>query len=96
MHFRANARLLFCANIRLLFAYNVAMFSTPGTGLYPFVVRCKRCSENIPAPVETLPASWIAAKCPLCGELRAYLSSEIFQGRLSWKLLRTADGRVLR
>jgi hypothetical protein len=75
-----------------------SMFVPPRGDLYPFVVRCKRCSENIPAPVETLPASWIKARCVLCGELRAYLPDEIFQGRISWKLLRkpvrTADGRV--
>jgi hypothetical protein len=28
------------------------------------VIRCKGCGENIPAMVETLPASWIAVKCP--------------------------------
>jgi hypothetical protein len=33
-----------------------------------FVIRCKGCRENIPAMVETLPASWIAIRCPLCGE----------------------------
>jgi hypothetical protein len=26
-----------------------------------FVIRCKGCGENIPALVETLPASWIAS-----------------------------------
>ncbi len=87
-------------NIRLLFSYTGFMFLLPTHGLYPFVIRCKRCAENVPAPVETLPASWITAKCPLCGELRAYLPTETFQGRLSWKLLRkpvrTADGRVPR
>ena len=53
---------------------------------HDFVIRCKGCSENIPAPVKTLPASWIAAKCPLCGEHRRYLPSEVFQGRLSHQL----------
>jgi hypothetical protein len=76
------------------------MYQPPATGLYPFVVRCKRCSESIPAPVETLPASWIAARCALCGDLSAYLPDEIFQGQLSWKFLRkpvrTADGRASR
>jgi hypothetical protein len=39
-----------------------------------FVIRCKGCGENVPAGVvETLPASWIAVKCPLCGEHRRYL-----------------------
>ena len=56
-----------------------------------FVIACKGCSEHIPAPVETLPSSWIAVKCPLCGEHRRYLPNEIFQGRLSWQMLRKAS-----
>ena len=64
------------------------------------VIRCKGCGENIPAPVETVPAQPIAAKCPLCGEHRRYLPAEVFQGRLSYKLMRkpvrTADGRVVK
>jgi hypothetical protein len=62
------------------------------------VICCKGCRENIPAPVETVPAQPIAAKCPLCGQHRRYLPSEVFQGRLSHMLLRkpvrTADGRM--
>jgi hypothetical protein len=62
------------------------------------VIRCKGCGENIPAPVECVPAQPIAAKCPLCGEQRRYLPAEVFQGRLSYKLIRkpvrTADGRT--
>jgi hypothetical protein len=46
------------------------------------------CGENIPAMVETLPSSWIAVKCPLCGEHRRYLPSEVFQGRVSYQLLK--------
>jgi len=56
-----------------------------------FVIRCKGCGANIPAMVETLPASWIAVKCPLCGEHRRYLPTEVFQGRVSYKLLRRGD-----
>jgi hypothetical protein len=51
-----------------------------------FVVRCKRCGENVPAMIETLPASWIAVNCPLCSEHRRYLPTEVFQGRVSWQL----------
>jgi hypothetical protein len=47
---------------------------------HDFVIRCKGCSESIPAPVKTLPASWIVAKCPLWGEHRRYIPSEVFQG----------------
>jgi hypothetical protein len=63
----------------------VFMFKGPPP-LKSFVIRCKGCKENIPAPVETLPAQPIAANCPLCGEHRRYLPSEVFQGRLSYKL----------
>ena len=63
------------------------MFQGP-PGQSAFVIRCKGCGENIRAMVETLPASWIAVKCPLCGEHRRYLPTEVFQGRLSWKLMR--------
>jgi hypothetical protein len=62
------------------------------------VVQCKGCRENIPAPVESMPAQPIAAKCPLCGAHRRYLPSEVFVGRLSHlmirKPVRAADGRV--
>jgi hypothetical protein len=62
------------------------------------VVQSKGCRENIPAPVESVPAQPIAAKCPLCGAHRRYLPSEVFLGRLSHlmirKPVRTADGRV--
>jgi hypothetical protein len=83
----------FCSPILIFMFHDAAPFRG-------FVIRCKRCGENIPAPVETLPASWIAAKCPLCGEHRRYLPSEMFQGRLSYRLMRkpvqTADGRVVK
>jgi len=44
-------------------------------------------------------AQLIAAKCPICGEHRRYLPSEVFLGRLSHLLMvrkpmRTADGRT--
>ena len=62
------------------------------------VVQCKGCRENIPAPVESVPAQPIAAKCPLCGAHRRYLPSEVFLGCLSHMMIRkpvrTADGRV--
>jgi hypothetical protein len=62
------------------------MFQGPPARFYDFVIRCKDCHENIPAPVQTMPASWIVARCPLCGNDRRYLPDEIFRGRLSWKL----------
>ena len=85
---------------RLLFSFcspTLSLLFPAAESCHDFVVRCKGCSENIPAPVTTLPASWIAARCPLCGEHRRYLPSEVFQGRLSHQLMRkpvrTADGR---
>jgi hypothetical protein len=62
------------------------MFNTPEPRLCDFVVRCKRCAESIPAPVLTMPDTWIVADCPLCGERRAYLPGDIFRGRLSFRL----------
>jgi hypothetical protein len=64
------------------------VFHAPTSGLlYPFVILCKECHQNIPAPVETMPDSWIIAACPLCGEQRRYLPVDIFQGRLSHDFL---------
>ena len=70
-------------NLRRIFAYTVSMFLSPTTGIHPFVIICKGCRRNIPAPVQTLPDSWIVADCPLCGEKRRYLPADIFRGRLS-------------
>lgn len=75
------------------------MFQGPGAERN-FIIRCKGCRENIPAPVETMPAQPVIAKCPLCNEIRRYLPSEIFRGRLSYLLMRkpirTADGRMVK
>jgi hypothetical protein len=38
-------------NFRLLFAYTPGMFPGVSTKLHPFVIRCKGCRENIPAPI---------------------------------------------
>jgi hypothetical protein len=63
------------------------MFHGPTSDIHPFVVVCKGCQQNIPAPVQTLPDSWIVTECPLCGEKRRYLLADIFRGRLSRDLL---------
>jgi len=63
------------------------MFHGPTTDTHPFVIACKGCQQNIPAPVESMPDSWIIADCPLCGAKRRYLPADIFQGRLSHDLL---------
>jgi hypothetical protein len=84
---------------RFFFAYDHFMFPGPDS-TKRVVVCCKGCRENIPAPVESMPAQPIAARCPLCGDYRRYLPVEVFLGRLSHSMLRkpvrTADGRASR
>lgn len=45
-----------------------------------FVVMCKRCQRNVPAGVKAFPFQSIVVPCPLCGELRRYLPSEVYLG----------------
>ena len=47
----------------------------------PFVVTCKRCQRNVPSNVREFPFQSIVVSCPLCGELRRYLPSEVFLGK---------------
>jgi hypothetical protein len=72
----------------LFFAYTVRVFNLPETRICDYTVHCKGCGESIPAPVETMPSSWIIAECPLCGVRRYYLPADIFRGRLSFRVLR--------
>jgi endogenous inhibitor of DNA gyrase (YacG/DUF329 family) len=67
-------------NIRLFFAYNGSMFPTP-SGRKTFVVQCKKCRRDVPSGREEFPFQSITVECPLCGELRRYLPSEVFLGR---------------
>lgn len=46
-----------------------------------FVVECKRCRRDVPAGVREFPFQSIVVTCPLCGEQRKYLPSEVFLGR---------------
>jgi hypothetical protein len=62
------------------------VFNIPDSRLCDFTVRCKGCGENIPAPVLTMPDTWIVAVCPLCADRRRYLPADLFRGKLSWKL----------
>jgi len=68
---------------RLFFAYTDLVFNIPASRLCDYTIQCKGCSENIPAPVQTIPDSWVIAECPLCGQKRRYLPPEIFRGMLS-------------
>ena len=41
------------------------VFNLPETRVCDFTVHCKKCGENIPAPVGTMPDSWIVAQMPV-------------------------------
>ena len=47
---------------RFIFVYIGAMWHLPESRICDFTVRCKGCGENIPAPVMTMPDSWIVAE----------------------------------
>jgi len=67
--------------------YTSAMWNLPTARLCDYTIRCKGCGENVPAPVGTMPDTWIVADCPLCGVRRRYLPPDIFRGRLSHFLM---------
>ncbi len=46
-----------------------------------FVVTCKDCHRAVPAGAKEFPFQSITVECPLCGELRRYLPSELFLGK---------------
>ena len=60
-----------------------SVWQLPQSRICDYTVCCKGCRENIPAPVMTMPDTWIVAQCPLCGQRRSYLPPDIFRGRLS-------------
>jgi hypothetical protein len=62
------------------------VFNLPTPQRCDFTIRCKACGENVPAPVLTMPDTWIVAECPLCRSKRRYLPPEIFRGALSCRL----------
>jgi hypothetical protein len=45
-----------------------------------FVVDCKKCRRDVPTGVSEFPFQSIVVECPLCGEKRRYLPSELFLG----------------
>ena len=67
--------------IRLLFAYIESMFGSIPTSKI-FVVTCKRCRRKVPYGVREFSFQSIVVSCSLCGELRHYLPSEVFLGRV--------------
>ena len=46
-----------------------------------FVIECKRCRRDVPAGVKDFPFKSIVVACPLCGDQRQYLPSEVLLGR---------------
>jgi RNase P subunit RPR2 len=46
-----------------------------------FAVTCKDCHQAVPTGVKEFPFHSIEVTCPLCGELRRYVPSEVFLGR---------------
>jgi RNase P subunit RPR2 len=46
-----------------------------------FVATCKQCRRDVPTGVTEFPFQSISVECPLCGEQRRYLPSEVFLGR---------------
>lgn len=67
-------------------------FLTPERGRRQFVVSCKGCRRNVPAGVQEFPFKSIVAKCPLCGEPRQYLPSEVTLGLPDRLVLKRARG----
>lgn len=67
-------------DIRYLFAYAGFMFQGPSARKV-FVVTCKRRRRDVPTGVKEFPFQSIAVGCPLCGEMRRYLPSEVLLGR---------------
>lgn len=66
---------------RLFFAILSLMLYMPSALEHKkFVVECKRCRRDIPSGAAEFPFQPVAVKCPLCGELRQYLPSEVALG----------------
>ena len=59
----------------------LTMFQGP-SGRKTFVVACKKCRRDVPTGAAEFPFQSIVVECPLCGEKRRYLPSEIFLGRV--------------
>ena len=46
-----------------------------------FVVECKRCRRDVPSGLSQFSFQSVAVLCPLCGDLRKYLPSEVSLGK---------------
>jgi len=70
-------------------------FGFPTVERRQFVVTCKRCRRDVPSGVREFPFQSITVECPLCGELRRYLPSEVFLGRPDQLLRRQSRGTAM-
>jgi len=70
------------------------MFQGP-SGRKAFVVACKKCRRDVPTGVTEFPFQSIVIECPLCGEKRRYLPSEIFLGRVDQLVSRRVRTRAI-
>jgi hypothetical protein len=70
-------------DFRPLFSYAwfLMAFGFGITARKVFVVTCKQCRREVPSGVREFPFQSITVECPLCGELRRYLPTEVFLGR---------------
>ena len=68
-------------DFRYPFAYALSMFPGP-SARKTFVVACKKCRRDVPIGMAEFPFQSIIVACPLCGEKRRYLPSEVFLGRV--------------
>jgi len=55
-----------------------------------FVVTCKRCRRDVPSGVDEFPFQSVVVTCPLCGEQRKYLPSEVFLGQQNHLVMKHA------
>ena len=87
---------IFQMHIRHVSAY--ALLSMMAFGIQErklFSVECKRCRRDIPAGVEQFPFQSIMVTCPLCGEQRRYLPSEVLLGRPNHLVAKQARKQVV-
>ena len=67
-------------DVRHMFAYTCSAMTFGIQERKRFVVECKRCYRGVPAGVHDFPFQSIVITCPLCGEHRRYLPSEVLLG----------------
>jgi hypothetical protein len=81
----SRAVVFLCLGNHSMFAFRspillLVAFGFPIVERKQFVVTCKHCRREVPSGVKAFPFQSIVVLCPLCGELRRYLPSEVFLG----------------